>query len=219
MEESCDNEVRWLWDSTIGGVLKQLREVGAGLDKWFNMLWKTLQKLNKSYPTDKVLGEIVDVKLALNLEAGKEVYWEQRAKANWLKNGDRNTTYFHNFTSRRRRRNHVTNLRDDRGILYESNLDMLNIANNYFTSLFSLNGFTSDEEVLLEVETCISSSMNENLLRDFSTMDVSDAIKSMSPLKVLREDGLDVAEYCIKVLAGEHDIAKINGTPIVLIPK
>lgn len=64
----------------------------------------------------------------------------------------------------------MTNLRVDRGILHGGNLDLLNIANSYFTSIFSSNGLTGVEEVLQRVETYISSNMNENFLRDFSTM-------------------------------------------------
>lgn len=35
----------------------------------------------------------------------EEIYWKQRAKVNWLKTGDRNTTFFHNHTNKRRRFN------------------------------------------------------------------------------------------------------------------
>ncbi|XP_012480763.2 uncharacterized protein LOC105795620 [Gossypium raimondii] len=53
-----------------------------------------LLKLNEAIPTDEILGEIVEMKLALNIEADRdELYWEQRARANWLKNGDRNTNF------------------------------------------------------------------------------------------------------------------------------
>lgn len=62
-------------------------------------LEKHLVRLNE-FPFDKVLGKIVNNKLALNLEADREkIYWEQRARVNWLKNGDRNTVFFHKFAS------------------------------------------------------------------------------------------------------------------------
>ncbi|KAA3487437.1 reverse transcriptase [Gossypium australe] len=46
-------------------------------------------------PSDENLTEITKVQLGLNLEADKEeLFWEQRARVNWLKNGDRNTRFF-----------------------------------------------------------------------------------------------------------------------------
>lgn len=63
-----------------------------------------------------MLGDIVDTKLALSLEADKEeLYWEQRAKANWLKNGDRNTNFFHKAAIKRQIRNTVEKLWDSTG--------------------------------------------------------------------------------------------------------
>lgn len=39
---------------------------------------------------------------ALNIE---ETFWNQKASINWLKDGDRNTTYFFNYVKGRRNRN------------------------------------------------------------------------------------------------------------------
>ncbi|KAA3465499.1 reverse transcriptase [Gossypium australe] len=144
--------------------------------------------------------------------------WEsskQCARANWLSNRDRNTTYFHNYASQRKKRNRVVYLRDESSILHESNLGLLNITKEYFTSLFSSNGMNDVNEVLQGVAPCISSDMNENLLWDFSFIEVCNAVKLMSSLKAPGEDGIgavfyqrfwhivgkEVTEYCIKTLA------------------
>jgi hypothetical protein len=35
----------------------------------------------------------------------EEIRWNQRSRANWLQNGDRNTSYFHSFATARKKRN------------------------------------------------------------------------------------------------------------------
>lgn len=71
-----------------------------------DLLIARLSELAKADQDDVNLAETINVKIQLNLEIDKdERYWEQRARVNWLKFGDRNTTFFHSHASQRRRRN------------------------------------------------------------------------------------------------------------------
>ncbi len=52
------------------------------------------------------LGEINGIQSDMHsLMEQEELQWRQRAKANWLKNGDENTKYFHVSTNQRKMTN------------------------------------------------------------------------------------------------------------------
>ncbi|KAL5775024.1 hypothetical protein ACOSP7_012581 [Xanthoceras sorbifolium] len=44
-----------------------------------------------------------------------EQFWRQRSRAMWLKEGDRNTRFFHSKATQRRRRNRIVGLMGDDG--------------------------------------------------------------------------------------------------------
>jgi 23S rRNA maturation mini-RNase III len=71
------------------------------------------------------------VRLELMLEQ-EEIYWLQRARANWLKKGDRNTSFFHNYATKRRKKNSIKGLIDHNGVLQEDGGLMCDIVEEYF---------------------------------------------------------------------------------------
>ncbi|XP_052479670.1 uncharacterized protein LOC128034843 [Gossypium raimondii] len=90
-----------------------------------------LLKLGASDISDAVLEEITDIKLDLNLEADKEeLFWEQRARVNWLQMGDRNTAFFHKNATHRRRKNRIQGLENEVGNLTtdESEITVLDLC-------------------------------------------------------------------------------------------
>ncbi|KAK8583091.1 hypothetical protein V6N13_021808 [Hibiscus sabdariffa] len=98
-----------------------------------------LQALMLEDPDDDKLAELLDVKLALNLEADKEeLFWEQRARVNWLQHGDRNTSFFHKWASFKKKRL-------IRGLNYADGTSVLNL-----------------------VQPTILADINKSLLADFS---------------------------------------------------
>ncbi|XP_017625048.2 uncharacterized protein LOC108468690 [Gossypium arboreum] len=180
------------------------REQGCSLSD----IEKCLQELYGMDPSDEVLKEIMEVQLDLNLEIDKEeIFWEQQAWANWLKHGDRNTSFFHKATVQR----------------------------FYCNRILELESLSPGDDVrLLDlVDKRISSEMNEELLRPFTEDNIMYAIRSMPPLKAPGVDafssiffqnywhivGPKVFRYCLSILKGEIGMEDINKSHIVLISK
>ena len=69
-------------------------------------LKKELEKVRRSPMTDENLAR--QKELLLNIELlleQEEIYWVPRARANWSNHGDRNSDFFQNLATSRRRRN------------------------------------------------------------------------------------------------------------------
>ncbi|KAK5772722.1 hypothetical protein PVK06_049016 [Gossypium arboreum] len=90
---------------------------------------KLEKRLLKLYDLDleyDVLVEIIGIHLGINIEVNKkELFWEQLARVNWLKNGDRNTKFFHKVAVGRQHRNRIHRLKTEAGSWVSNGDDML----------------------------------------------------------------------------------------------
>ncbi|XP_038993191.1 uncharacterized protein LOC120116865 [Hibiscus syriacus] len=179
LENSCEDEEQRLWNEYTDCLSERLNFVSHGLDEWFkgickkrsftaSVLKKKLEALVELQPIEEVLGEIIDTKLQLNLELDKsELYWEQRAKVNWLRFGDNNTAFFHHFTSNRRHKNKITTLKTDDGLIVNIEVGIRDVARDYFLTLFTSNVRQVDDRIMNDIATSITANMNTELLRPF----------------------------------------------------
>ena len=71
-----------------------------------------------------------------NVLEQEEVFWQQKSRNCWLKEGDRNTSFFHMSTVVRRRRNKLEGLKRDDGVWLEDIVDMKKEAVRFFITLF-----------------------------------------------------------------------------------
>ena len=55
----------------------------------------------------------------------EEIYWKQRSRISWSREGDRNTKFFHSKTSTRRNKNLIVSLKEMDGtvIVQQSNIE------------------------------------------------------------------------------------------------
>lgn len=149
MEPSFENEIDRIWKSLICDVVSKLWGLQVGLKIWARnirslksgvrtKLMEKLESLMAADRNDEIIGEIMETKFWLNWEIKKEeVFWEQRARANWLKLGDRNNAFFHKYAFQRQKMNEIKNLEASDGRFYSALDDLDVIARNFFMDLFT----------------------------------------------------------------------------------
>ncbi|XP_066365027.1 uncharacterized protein [Miscanthus floridulus] len=91
------------------------------------------------------------------LEDQKELYWRQKAHVHWLQEGDRNTKFFHQYASDRKRMNRIKKLvKDDGGARFE--------------------------ELLNQVHQRVTTDMNNYLMEEYGDEEIKQALDSIGDL-------------------------------------
>ncbi|XP_057453964.1 uncharacterized protein LOC130745626 [Lotus japonicus] len=167
------------------------------------------------------------------LLAQEELWWSQRSRATWLQKGDKNTSFFHQKASQRRKRNMIELIKDDRGREFEDDRDISNVLMDYFMQLFATSHPSGIEEATNLVSGRITQAHLAVLSDPFTKEEVEAALFQMHPTKAPGIDdfpalfykkiwgviGDDVARFCLQILQGQASLGNINHTLLVLIPK
>jgi hypothetical protein len=124
----------------------------------------------------------------------EEVYWRQRAKMHWLKEGDLNTKFFHMTASSRQRRKKIDKLVNEENIAVTSQPELCEVALNYFNHLFKASS-TKHDPILSMIEPKISQEENDKLVLPITKEELKDALFQMHPDKAPGPDGFNPAFY------------------------
>ncbi|XP_040937542.1 uncharacterized protein [Gossypium hirsutum] len=174
-----EEQVQRNWTSNTQDVLVKLNEIGLGVKCWAQkekrLRGRRIEELNvrlfdlgNGGICDAVLEEMTEIKLHLNLEADKEeLFWEQRARTNWLRMGDRNTVFFHRSATGRKKKNMVKKLESDDGNVVTDFDGISKIATDYFNELFSSKESGDCERLFASFSPCISEELNKELMAEF----------------------------------------------------
>lgn len=95
----------------------------------------------------------------------EERFWKQRAKVQWLKEGDQNTRFFHSMALARRKCNKIKSLQNEQGLVVAEQNGKCDIANSCFADLIKAK---ENEHALVTdaILPCISE-MDNNCLLSF----------------------------------------------------
>ncbi|KAL9666847.1 hypothetical protein QQ045_001191 [Rhodiola kirilowii] len=162
--------------STFGSVKKKIKELKEGI-----------QQVGNSPRTDESV--IEEARLSEELDEWlerEEIWWRQRSRAEWLKNGDRNTSYFHERASQRKRRNHISSLKNHEREQCSSEQEVASIIINYFSNIFHSQVHPRGEiwnQEFNMLPKLVTDEMNALLTAPFSEGEVKRALFQMHPTK------------------------------------
>lgn len=123
------------------------------------------------------------------------MFWRQKSRNLWLKDGDRNTKFCHCSPMVRRARNSIISLETDEGVELTC---VAGIKDYLFTWLKSKWGSGSDATELFDLSVippCIAEDANSNLCAPFTAEEVCVVIKELLGDKALGPDGFSVMFY------------------------
>lgn len=163
----------------------------------------------------------------------EETMWRQRSRAMWLKEGDRNTKFFHNKASQRKKVNEIKKIKDEDGVWWRGEENVERVMISYFDDLFASSNPSEMEEICSMIRNKLNEEMKDWCNSVYSEEDVHEALMQMHPLKSPGPDGLpalffqkywgivgrDVTKLPLDILNNNRSPEDINKTFIVLIPK
>lgn len=195
---------------------------------------KELQAWQVRHPDAVMMERCNSVSMELDdLHRLEESYWFTRARANELRDGDKNTSYFHHKANQRKQRNTIKKLKDGDGNWCDDERGMATIVSEYFSNMFSTSSPTNMTEALMGTERQVGEEANAALLAIPTTEEVHCALFQMHPTKAPGIDGMhaifyqkmwhivgpDIVSFVQMWWREGGDISEINKTCIVLIPK
>jgi hypothetical protein len=166
------------------------------------------------------------------LEDQKEIYWKQHSHVNWLREGERNTSFFHVCATQRTKKNRIKCLRTEGGQWVEER-DLCDYIGNQYSSLFQSQGVQRLDEIMNAVQRKVSPTMNDSLLAAYTEEEITTVLNGIGDLKAPSPDGMPaiffkklwdligprVKNEVIQVLNGAAMSTGYNDTTVVLIPK
>ena len=185
---------------------------------------------NDDATTEEIVEALKELSDALKAE---EMFWKQKSRIFWLREGDRNTKFFHALIKQRRARNRITQLLDANGNVIEDEEGLVTIATSYFRQIFEASNPEDIEEALSEVSSTITEPMNDNLTAPVTEWEVKLALFAMHPEKAPGPDEIvalfyqkfwDILKEDLTLMVNKFifDGTMANGlnvTNIFLIPK
>ncbi|XP_038983021.1 uncharacterized protein LOC120110982 [Phoenix dactylifera] len=118
-----------------------------------------------------------------------EVFWRQKFRVQWIREGDRNTSFFHRTTVIRRQRSMIRSLQDGTGRQVEGEAEVSQVLLDFFRSRWTEDRDLGDVGQLPRADTQIGMSKNALLVRHVTGEEVQEAVWALAGDKAPGPDG------------------------------
>ncbi|KAL0459962.1 UNVERIFIED_CONTAM: putative mitochondrial protein [Sesamum latifolium] len=203
-ESGCEELIASAWPSTGLSLREKVKAVEGKLSGWSHCLGRkvrdrikvlehSLMSRQQTVLTKETKARALSEKAELTkLILQEEIFWKQRSKVLWLKEGDRNTCFFHAKANQRHHTNAIRKLRKPDGSWTDSVEGVKQCILDYFQEVFTSSRPLSDDiqSGTEHLPTVVDPVMAEDLLRPYTDFEVTKALFSMSPLKSPGPDGM-----------------------------
>jgi hypothetical protein len=120
----------------------------------------------------------------------EEIVWRQRCRAMWLKNGDKNTKFFHGKANQRKKSNQIKKIKDEEGMWWSGHDNVEKAFLHYFSDLFSTSSPTNVDQLCEVIQHKLTVEQHDWCNLPFTAEEVKESVDQMHPLKAPGPDGL-----------------------------
>ncbi|XP_024200200.1 uncharacterized protein LOC112203464 [Rosa chinensis] len=170
-----DEVVKQAWATDVAGspmycATKKIEFTRIQLDDWQKRTFRTRQQ--QMLGVRARLEELLDVPVSVEVQnenkelmsklqrilSQEESFWKKRSKVTWLKEGDRNTSFFHRKAANRKRKNFIHGLYDENGNWCDDDAGLERVISTYFRKMFTASNIDVEavNDTLAAIQPCVT---------------------------------------------------------------
>ncbi|XP_057803038.1 uncharacterized protein LOC131018330 [Salvia miltiorrhiza] len=218
-----------VWNKDVFG------NVDRALENWQKHLLDVQNRISELGYTDELFEEEVQIQAEINVALSrKSKLLQQKSRASWLVDGDRNTAFFHRIAKFRKRNASITRLNINGVDEYNQNVIEQHII-HHFSTLFSDDGSVTAEQIEIDalIQPKVSETQNRLLTMIPDEGEIAAAVFDMDANSAPGPDGfsgmffekcwqiikVDVIQAVQRFFSHSYLPSGCNASTMILIPK